>query len=57
MLEEWDELEADFQQVYGLDLTECRGKSWRWFLVRAKGLLRVESRMQNRFNPPKKPKE
>lgn len=57
MLEYWDEIEADFQQTYGVDLTENRHKSWRWFLVRLKNLLRVESRMQNRFNPVKPHKE
>ncbi|QCQ57460.1 tail assembly chaperone [Microbacterium phage Sucha] len=54
MLLEWDEIEQDFQRVYGLDLTECRDKSWRWFVVRLKGLLNVESRIQARFNPPRK---
>ncbi|WZB38568.1 tail assembly chaperone [Microbacterium phage Jera] len=59
MLGEWDKIEADFQQVYGVDLTEVllQGrKSWRWFKVRLKNLLVVESRIQHQFNPVKSPK-
>lgn len=57
MLEEWDKIEADFQQFYGVDLVEAikeRRRSWRWFLVRLKNLLIVESRIQAQFNPVKK---
>lgn len=54
MLGEWTKLEADFQQHYGIDLTDPtirRHRSWRWFRVRLMGLLSIESRLQYQFNP------
>ncbi|QLF82703.1 tail assembly chaperone [Microbacterium phage Cicada] len=59
MLGEWDKIEADFQQVYGVDLTEVLlhgRRSWRWFKIRLKNLLVVESRIQHQFNPVKSSK-
>lgn len=54
MLEEWNKIENDFQQHYGVDLTDPlvrRRRSWRWFKVRLIGLLQIESRIQAQFNP------
>lgn len=57
MLEKWSLIEADFQEVYGVDLTAVRGqRSWRWFVVRLAGLLSTESRIQRVFNPQDKKK-
>lgn len=52
MLERWNLIEADFQEVYGVDLAAVRhSRSWRWFVVRLSGLLSTESRIQRVFNP------
>lgn len=54
MLGEWNAIEADFQQTYGIDLSDPavrHRRSWRWFKVRLAGLLQVESRIQVIFNP------
>lgn len=54
MLGEWNKIEADFHQHYGIDLSDptIRGhRSWRWFKARLGGLLIIESRMQSQFNP------
>jgi hypothetical protein len=58
MLGRWSLIEADFQEVYGVDLTAVRGqRSWRWFVVRLAGLLSTESRIQRVFNPQDKKKK
>lgn len=49
-------METDFQQVYGIDLSDpaIRGqRSWRWFVIRLLGLLSTEGRIQRVFNPIK----
>jgi hypothetical protein len=54
MLGEWNKIEADFQQHYGIDLSDPgvrHHRSWRWFKVRLGGLLSIESRLQSQFNP------
>ncbi len=57
MLERWNLIEADFQEVYGVDLTAVRGqRSWRWFVIRLAGLLSTESRIQRVFNPVERKK-
>lgn len=61
LFENWGLLEADFQSEYGIDLDRERGRSWRWFQVRALGLLSIESRIYRKFAPkedkPKKPRK
>lgn len=39
LLTHWDYIETDFQSFYGLDLTQCRGRSFRWFRCRVVRLL------------------
>lgn len=39
LLTHWALIETDFQAFYGLDLTACRGKSFRWFQTRVVRLL------------------
>lgn len=56
ILGEWNLIETDFQEVYGLDISDPAirtGRSWRWFLVRLAGLMITECRVQRRFNPIK----
>lgn len=53
-------IEVDFQQVYGIDLSDPRvrqERTWRWFVVRVIGLLSTECRIQRVFNPVKPHKE
>jgi hypothetical protein len=47
---QWARLEADFHDVYGVDLEAVfRVKSWRWFMVRVDGLLSCDSRLHRFF--------
>jgi hypothetical protein len=47
---QWARLEADFHDVYGVDLEAVfRVKSWRWFMVRVDGLLSCDSRLRRFF--------
>lgn len=53
IFEAWALVEADFQQVYGIDLEQrIRSCSWRWFAVRCLGLLSSpDTRLYRRFAP------
>lgn len=55
LLEQWPLVEADFQEVYGVDLNTpglLQGRSWRWLKVRLYGLLSAECRTARHFAPP-----
>ena len=39
LLKNWGLIETDFQAFYHLDLTMCRGRSFRWFRTRVVRLL------------------
>lgn len=50
----WALVEADFHEVYGVDLSAVkRTRTYRWFLVRLIGLLSTESRVQRVLRPVK----
>lgn len=53
LFDAWPLIEADFQQVYGVDLEHAiRTRSWRWFAVRCMGLLSSpDTRIHRRFAP------
>lgn len=46
LLAQWDRVECDFQEHYGIDLSSgvLEHRSWRWFRVRLVGLLSTDSR-------------
>lgn len=55
ILGHWSLIQADFQDYYGLDLTErlLRRRSAGWLQARIEGLLYIESRLQRILYPPK----
>lgn len=58
ILEQWQLIEADLHEVYGIDLDDrdlLRARSWRWLKVRIVGLLDdAESRLYRALNPPRR---
>jgi len=56
ILTQWDLIEADFHDVYGVDLEQVfRVKSYRWFTVRVHGLFASDSRLARHFAPTPEP--
>jgi hypothetical protein len=56
ILAEWELLEADFHDIYGVDLEQVfRVRSYRWFIVRVRGLFISDSRLARHFAPPPEP--
>lgn len=56
ILGHWRLIEADMQQVYGIDLATpglLRARSWHWLEVRILGLLSTRSRVQRVLLPEK----
>ncbi|PRB01793.1 hypothetical protein CQ044_16495 [Microbacterium sp. MYb64] len=52
IFEAWKDVEADFQEVYGIDLeARIRTCSWRWFAIRCIGLLSTDTRLNRRYAP------
>jgi hypothetical protein len=54
ILEQWAAIEADFHSEYGVDLDDPkvrRRKSWRWFVVRVRGLLMADTRLWRELKP------
>lgn len=50
IFEAWPLLEADFLDVYNIDLEEVfHRKSWRWFAALVDGLLACDSRIHRQF--------
>jgi hypothetical protein len=49
----WDLIDADFQEVYGIDTADpyVMDRPWQWFLRRVKGLLTTECRLQRKLTP------
>jgi hypothetical protein len=48
ILDEWELVEADLHQVYGIDMEDralLRARSWRWLRVRIAALLSMDSRI------------
>jgi len=52
-LAEWQLIERDLHQVYGIDVHEALDtRSWRWLSSRIVGLLETECRISHFFAPP-----
>lgn len=52
LIEQWQLMEVDFSTVYHLEIEDHLHRSWRWFVVKAYGLLgQPDSLLRRHFFP------
>lgn len=53
IFDNWQHVEADLHQVYGVDLDDpaLKRRTWRWLKLRIAGLCSTECRLSNVLRP------